>query len=89
MAETVGDFIVRRLREWGVRRVFGYPGDGINGVVLALAREAGEGIEWVQARHEEMLAFMACAHAKFTGEVGSAWPRPDPVPGRSPKLKAP
>ena len=70
MAETVGDFIVRRLREWGVGRVFGYPGDGINGVVLAFAREAGEGIEWVQARHEEMTAFMACAHAKFTGEVG-------------------
>ena len=70
MAESVGDFIVGRLREWGVRRVFGYPGDGINGVVLAFGREAGDGIEWVQARHEEMLAFMACAHAKFTGEVG-------------------
>ena len=70
MAETVGDFIVRRLSDWGVRRVFGYPGDGINGVVLAFSREAGQGIEWVQARHEEMLAFMACAHAKFTGEVG-------------------
>ena len=70
MAETVGDFLVGRLREWGVRRVFGYPGDGINGVVLAFGREAGEGVEWVQARHEEMLAFMACGHAKFTGEVG-------------------
>jgi pyruvate dehydrogenase (quinone) len=70
MAETIGDFIVRRLGAWGVRRVFGYPGDGINGVVLAFGREAGDGIEWVQARHEEMLAFMACAHAKFTGEVG-------------------
>ncbi len=70
MADTVGDFMVARLREWGVRRVFGYPGDGINGVVLAFGREAGKGIEWVQARHEEMLAFMACGHAKFTGEVG-------------------
>ena len=70
MAETVGDFIVRRLHQWGVRRVFGYPGDGINGVVLAFGREAGEGMEWVQARHEEMTAFMACAHAKFTGEAG-------------------
>jgi pyruvate dehydrogenase (quinone) len=70
MAETVGDFIVRRLGEWGVRRVFGYPGDGINGVVLAFGRDAGNEIEWVQARHEEMLAFMASAHAKFTGEVG-------------------
>jgi pyruvate dehydrogenase (quinone) len=70
MAETVGDFIVGRLRDWGVRRVFGYPGDGINGVVLAFSREAGKGVEWVQARHEEMLAFMACGHAKFTGDVG-------------------
>ena len=70
MGETVGDFIVRRLGEWGVRRVFGYPGDGINGVVLAFGRDAGAGIEWVQARHEEMLAFMACGHAKFTGEPG-------------------
>ena len=70
MAETVGDFIVRRLRAWGVRRVFGYPGDGINGVVLAFGREAGQDIQWIQARHEEMAAFMACAHAKFTGEPG-------------------
>jgi pyruvate dehydrogenase (quinone) len=70
MAETVGDFIVQRIRDWGVRRVFGYPGDGINGVVLAFGREAGKGTEWVQARHEEMLAFMACGHAKFTGQVG-------------------
>ena len=70
MAETVGDFIVRRLRAWGVRRVFGYPGDGINGVVLAFGREAGQEIQWIQARHEEMAAFMACAHAKFTGEPG-------------------
>ena len=70
MAETVGDFVLRRLREWGVERVFGYPGDGINGVVLAFGREAGEGLELVQVRHEEMSAFMACAHAKFTGETG-------------------
>jgi pyruvate dehydrogenase (quinone) len=70
VAEAVGDFVVRRLREWGVRRVFGYPGDGINGVVLAFGRESGREIEWVQPRHEEMCAFMACAHAKFTGEVG-------------------
>ena len=50
--------------------MFGYPGDGINGVVLAFGREAGAGIDWVQARHEEMSAFMACGHAKFTGEPG-------------------
>lgn len=69
MAQTVSDFLVERLHAWGVRRVFGYPGDGINGVVGALSR-ATEEVEFVQARHEEMAAFMACGHAKFTGEVG-------------------
>jgi pyruvate dehydrogenase (quinone) len=69
MAQTVGDFIVERLHEWGVRRIFGYPGDGINGVFGALRRANGK-IEFVQARHEEMAAFMASAHAKFTGELG-------------------
>jgi pyruvate dehydrogenase (quinone) len=69
MAATVSDFLVERLKAWGVRRVFGYPGDGINGVVGALARASDE-IAFVQARHEEMAAFMACGHAKFTGEVG-------------------
>src|SRR5918998_1654500 len=68
MAQTVGDYVLARLREWGVERVFGYPGDGINGVVLAFADR--DDLEFVQARHEEMCAFMACAHAKFTGEVG-------------------
>ena len=68
MAETVGDFVLRRLREWGVEQVFAYPGDGINGIVGALERV--DGIEFVQVRHEEMAAFMACGHAKFTGEVG-------------------
>lgn len=69
MATTVGDFIVERLHQWGVRRMFGYPGDGINGVFGALNRAEGK-IEFVQARHEEMAAFMASAHAKFTGELG-------------------
>ena len=69
MAQTVGDFIVARLHEWGVRRMFGYPGDGINGVFGAL-RRAQDKIDFVQTRHEEMAAFMACAHAKFTGELG-------------------
>ena len=66
---NVGDFLVQRLYEWGVRRIFGYPGDGINGIMGALAR-AEDRIEFVQVRHEEMSAFMACGHAKFTGEVG-------------------
>jgi pyruvate dehydrogenase (quinone) len=69
MMKTVGDFLVERLSEWGVTRIFGYPGDGINGVFGALARANGK-IEFVQARHEEMAAFMASAHAKFTGELG-------------------
>lgn len=71
MSKTVGDHLVERLRQWKVRRVFGYPGDGINGVTLALQRAVGEGgPQYVQTRHEELAAFMACAHAKFTGEVG-------------------
>jgi pyruvate dehydrogenase (quinone) len=68
VARSVGDFVLDRLHEWDVRRVFGYPGDGINGVVLAFADR--DDIEFVQARHEEMCAFMACGHAKFTGELG-------------------
>ena len=69
MSQTVGDFAVRRLREWGVRRIYGYPGDGINGVMGALNRADGA-IEFVQPRHEEAAALMACGHAKFTGQVG-------------------
>src|SRR5690606_11925302 len=69
MARTVSDFVVQRLCDWGIRRVFGYPGDGINGFLGALDR-ASDRMEYVQVRHEEMAAFMACAHAKFTGEVG-------------------
>ncbi|WCR11038.1 thiamine pyrophosphate-requiring protein [Paracoccus stylophorae] len=68
MADTVGDFILKRLHEWGVRRIYGYPGDGINGLVGALGRD--ETIDFIQTRHEEEAAFMACAHAKWTGEVG-------------------
>lgn len=69
MTTTVGDFLVERLYQWGVRRIYGYPGDGINGVFGALNRANGK-IEFIQARHEEMAAFMASAHAKFTGELG-------------------
>ena len=62
------DFFVHRLRAWGVTRIFGYSGDGINGVIGALQRDGG--IDFIQPRHEEMAAFMAVAHAKFTGELG-------------------
>lgn len=67
--DTVSDFILKRLSEWGISRVFGYPGDGINGLIGAFGRGAVP-IEFVQVRHEETAAFMACAHAKFTGQVG-------------------
>lgn len=69
MSQTVGDFVVERLHAWGVRKIFGYPGDGINGVLGGLQRAKGK-IEFIQARHEEMAAFMASAYAKFSGELG-------------------
>jgi pyruvate dehydrogenase (quinone) len=69
MSETVGDDLVARLAEWGIDTIFGYPGDGINGFLGALER-AGDRIRFVQTRHEEMAAFMACAWAKYTGKVG-------------------
>ncbi|NJQ00341.1 thiamine pyrophosphate-requiring protein [Streptomyces zingiberis] len=66
----VADYVLSRLHAWGVRRVYGYPGDGINGLLGAFDRAGGEP-EFIQARHEEMAAFMAVGHAKFTGEVGT------------------
>jgi pyruvate dehydrogenase (quinone) len=69
MADTVSDFIWQRLHAWGVHRVYGYPGDGIGGLVSALSRLDGA-IDFVQVRHEEMAGLMACGEAKFTGEVG-------------------
>jgi pyruvate dehydrogenase (quinone) len=69
MADTVADRLIRRLRDWGTDRIYGYPGDGFNGILSALQR-AGNEPPFVQARHEEMAAFMACAHAKWTGRPG-------------------
>src|SRR5262245_47816238 len=70
MSKTVGEFVVDRMAtRWGVTRVYGYPGDAINGLMGAL-REQEHWIELVQARHEEMAAMMACAQAKLTGDVG-------------------
>lgn len=66
---TVSDYLLERLSEWGIKRIFGYPGDGINGLIGAFGRTR-EPLEFVQARHEETAALMACAHAKFTGQVG-------------------
>ena len=69
MSETVGAFVLKRLHEHGVGRIYGYPGDGINGI-LGGFHEHGEEVEFVQTRHEEIASFAACAHAKLTGEVG-------------------
>ena len=66
---TVSDHLFERLSAWGVKRIYGYPGDGINGIMGALDRHSDR-VEFIQVRHEEMAAFNACAHAKFTGEVG-------------------
>ncbi|MGH6878967.1 MAG: thiamine pyrophosphate-binding protein, partial [Rhizomicrobium sp.] len=66
---NVSEFVWKRISEWGIKRVFGYPGDGVGGLDVAL-EGAKEYLQYVQVRHEEMAAFMASAHAKFTGEVG-------------------
>src|SRR5690554_2051786 len=65
---NVSDFVLQRMSEWGVNRIYGYPGDGINGLLGALNRS--DDLRFIQSRHEEMAAFMASAHAKFTGETG-------------------
>ncbi|GAB3271405.1 thiamine pyrophosphate-requiring protein [Sinomonas notoginsengisoli] len=68
MAQNVAEYLLERLKAWDVSTVFGYPGDGINGIVTALGK--GDGPRFVQARHEEMAAFEAVGYAKFTGRVG-------------------
>ena len=69
MTMNVSEFVWKRLGEWGLNRVYGYPGDGVGGLDVALEKAKDE-MEYVQVRHEEMAAFMASAHAKFTGQVG-------------------
>src|SRR5919205_1329483 len=69
MAQLVSDFMLERLTKWGIHRIYGYPGDGINAFLGAFDRAGGDP-DFIQVRHEEMAAFMACGHAKFTGEVG-------------------
>ncbi|OYV28962.1 MAG: thiamine pyrophosphate-binding protein, partial [Acidocella sp. 20-61-6] len=66
---NVSEFVWKRLHEWGLQRVYGYPGDGVGGLDVALEKSK-DFMHYVQVRHEEMAAFMASAHAKFTGEVG-------------------
>lgn len=69
MAKLVSDFLIDRLAQWNIKRIFGFPGDGINGILGALERAKGK-VDFIQVRHEENAAFMACGHSKFTGEVG-------------------
>src|SRR3954471_557375 len=68
-SETVAAHMLNRVHEWGVDKIYGYPGDGINGLLGAF-HEVGDKVEFIQCRHEEIAAFAACAHAKLTGEVG-------------------
>ena len=69
MAQTAADILIDVLQEWGVDTVFGLPGDGINGIMESL-RTRHEAVRFIQVRHEESAAFMACAYAKFTGRLG-------------------
>src|SRR5919206_2021088 len=69
MATTAADVLVETMLAWGVDTVFGIPGDGINGIMEAL-RTRQDRVRFIQVRHEEAAAFMACAHAKFTGRLG-------------------
>jgi pyruvate dehydrogenase (quinone) len=68
LSDTVASFMLKRLTQWGIKRAYAYPGDGINGILGAF--EQVHELEFVQVRHEEIAAFAACAHAKLTGEVG-------------------
>jgi pyruvate dehydrogenase (quinone) len=69
MAMNTSDLLVERMFRWGIDTVFGMPGDGINGVIEAL-RKRKDDIRFIQVRHEEAAAFMACAYAKYTGRLG-------------------
>jgi pyruvate dehydrogenase (quinone) len=69
MAKTTADLLIERLSDWGVDTIFGFPGDGINGIFEAL-RTRQDSIRFIQVRHEEAAAFAACGYAKFTGRLG-------------------
>src|ERR1700748_2186326 len=69
MAKTASDILIECLIDWNVDTVFGIPGDGINGIIEAL-RKRQDKIRFIQVRHEEAAAFMACGYAKFTGRLG-------------------
>src|ERR671927_227163 len=69
MAETAADILIDTIHDWGVNVIFGLPGDGINGIIEAL-RKRKDDIRFIQVRHEEAAAFMACGYAKYTGRLG-------------------
>ena len=69
MALTAADVLIETIRDWGVEVVFGLPGDGINGLMEALRKRRDE-VRFIQVRHEEAAALMACGYAKFTGKLG-------------------
>src|SRR3569833_1122625 len=69
MAKTVADLLIERLIDWGVQTIFGFPGDGVNGIFEAL-RTREKTIQFIQVRHEEAAAFAACGYAKYTGRLG-------------------
>src|SRR3989442_9351927 len=69
MRQTAADVLIETIHDWGVEVVFGLPGDGINGIMEAL-RKRQDRVTFVQVRHEEAAAFMACGYAKFTGRLG-------------------
>ncbi|MHB1245389.1 MAG: thiamine pyrophosphate-binding protein [Sulfuriferula sp.] len=69
MSQNVAEFVWKRLSVWGLSRVYGYPGDGVGGLDVALEK-AKDFMDYVQVHHEEMAAFMAPAHARFTGQAG-------------------
>jgi pyruvate dehydrogenase (quinone) len=77
MASTAADVLIESLQDWGVDTIFGLPGDGINGIMEALRRRQNK-VRFIQSRHEEAAALMACGYAKYTGKLGVAWPHPDP-----------
>ena len=72
MKTTAADILIDTIYDWGVEVVFGLPGDGINGIMESLRKRADK-IRFIQVRHEEAAAFMACAYAKYTGKLGVLW----------------
>src|SRR3954468_15872097 len=77
MAQNASDILVETLLDWGVDTIFGIPGDGVNGIIEAL-RQQQDKIRFIQVRHEESAAFMACAWGKFTGKLGVCIATPGP-----------